>query len=316
MQTVESEVKSPSASCNVFRHIVIATDFSPCSERALRDALMLASENDAELSLVHVLKTDWRYEMLESPPEIGLELIDVRQRLTAWAAELAPGQKVEPILVCRGPIARSVARVAEERLADLLVVGTRCRGGISKLALGSVAEELLRIASCPVLTVGPKADLVRQTGPPTILFATDFGKGSVDALRVAIGLAQAKSAKLVLMHVMLPMPVSSTNLSAYAPASAGTEDVLQWEASSRARCLRKLREFLPDGTKLEREPEFIVGTEWCPEGILIAARKFDAALIVMGANRAGSAKVLAHLPWTAVHEVIRSASCPVLTVSG
>jgi hypothetical protein len=67
---------------------------------------------------------------------------------------------------------------------DLLILGTRGRGGLKKLALGSVAEEVLHLASCPVLTVGPN---VPPAGPDVsdfkrILFATDFGSASNQSL--------------------------------------------------------------------------------------------------------------------------------------
>jgi nucleotide-binding universal stress UspA family protein len=183
--------------------------------------------------------------------------------------------------------------------------------------LGSTAEELLRIAPCPVLTVGPRAQITPPTNAfQTILFATDFGKGSVEALEIALSLAQQRRAKLVLLHMSSPMPMMSTSLSAYAPAGAATEDVLEWQSSSRAQSLQQLKKCLPAGLHLEQQPEFVTGTDLCPEGVLTAAERFRADLIVMGANRTMPAKVMAHIPWSAVHEVVRKAPCPVLTVAG
>jgi len=309
-------VRDVPTQASVFHHILLATDFSPASERALMEALILAKENDAQISVVHVLHTDWRYEMLD-PPELVLEQIDARERMGAFLGKFAPRQNIPSNLIKHGPIAESVVSVALLEDADLLVIGTRGRGGLSKLALGSTAEELLRVAPCPVLTVGPKAELVAgKTCGHAILFATDFGKGSAKALTVALSIAQKRGAKLILLHMTPPMPVAATNLSAYAPAGAVGEGAQQWEASSRARCLQQLKSWLPSGLALAQEPEYVVGTELCPEGILAAASRFNVDLIVMGANQAGSAKVLAHIPWTAVHEVVCKAPCPVLTVAG
>src|SRR6478609_7097007 len=75
MIVAESEVKEAAAKPAGFHHILVATDFSKCSERALTQAVALAEENEAEVSLVHVLTSDWRYEMLENPPELGLEFV-------------------------------------------------------------------------------------------------------------------------------------------------------------------------------------------------------------------------------------------------
>jgi nucleotide-binding universal stress UspA family protein len=302
-----------------FRHILVATDFSEASRRALCDALVLAKENSAQLSLIHVLQPDRQYGALENPPELDLERIAAEKQIKALVDELGPELKVDTTLVRHGPVAEQVAAVIEEQAIDLLVIGTRGRGGLQKLALGSVAEELLRVAPCPVMTIGPKADIATVTNGPgfhRILFATDFGKGSAKARPLALALARAQQAKLILLHMIPPMPATSASLSAYAPAGAAADELEQWEESSRKRCLKQLRECLPAETGLEQEPEYVVGTDFLAEGILTAAAKFKVDLIVMGANRTASAKAAAHIPWAAVHEVVRNTPCLVLTVAG
>jgi nucleotide-binding universal stress UspA family protein len=301
-----------------FRHILVATDFSEPSRRALCDAVALAVENHAQLSLIHVLQPDRKYGALENPPELDLERIAAERRIKTLVNELGPEQKIDATLVKHGPVAEQVASVIEDGAIDLLVIGTRGRGGLQKLALGSVAEELLRVAPCPVMTIGPKADIATINGPGfhRILFATDFGKGSTKALPLALALARAQQAKLILLHMIPPMPVASASLSAYAPAGAAADEFEEWEGTSRKRCLRQLRECLPEETGLEQELEYVVGTDFLAEGILTASAKFKVDLIVMGANRTASPKVAAHMPWAAVHEVVRNATCPVLTVAG
>ena len=150
----------------------------------------------------------------------------------------------------------------------------------------------------------------------TILFATDFGKGSTKALPFAVRLAKVYEAKLILLHMISPMPATSSSLSAYAPATAAADEVEEWEGSSRKRSLQELRDCLPPETGLTQEPEFIVGTDFFPEGVLAAAEKFKADLIVMGATGKAAARMAAHVPWSAVHEVLRNAPCPVLTMAG
>jgi nucleotide-binding universal stress UspA family protein len=302
-----------------FRHILVATDFSEASRRALCDALALAAENNAQVSVIHVLHPDRKYGALENPPELDLERIAAEKKVRVLVNEFGPELKIDTTLVKHGPVAAQVAAVIEEKGIDLLVIGTRGRGGLQKLALGSVAEELLRVAPCPVMTIGPKADIATITNGPgfhKILFATDFGKGSAKALPLALSLARAQQAKLILLHMIAPMPATTASLSAYAPAVAAADEVEEWEESSRKRCLRQLRECLPVETGLEKDIEYVVGTDFLPEGILTASDKFKVDLIVMGANRTGSAKAAAHIPWSAVHEVVRYAPCPVLTVAG
>src|ERR1700688_4641898 len=197
-----AEEKSTKTSVT-FQHILVATDFSEASRRALCDALVLAAENHAQVSVVHVLQHDRQYAALENPPELDLERMDAELQIKKLVNELGPEQHVATTLVANGPVAEAVERVIEEGTVDLLVIGTRGRGGLQKLALGSVAEELLRIASCPVMTIGPKADIAAITNGPgfrTILFATDFGKASPKALPIALALARQQHAELIMMH--------------------------------------------------------------------------------------------------------------------
>jgi nucleotide-binding universal stress UspA family protein len=314
----ETQLKA-SQSGAAFHHVLVATDFSEPSRRALCDALVLAAEQNAQLSVVHVLHSDRKYAALEDPYELNLERIAAEKEIKALVDKLGPEQKIDIALVKRGPVAEQVAALIEEKQIDLLVIGTRGRGGLQKLALGSVAEELLRIAPCPVMTIGPKADISVIThghGFHRILFATDFGKGSAKALPLAIAMARAQQAKLIMLHMIDPMPATSASLSAYAPAGAAADEMDDWEKTSRKRCVAQLQECLPVEVGLEQEIEFVVGTDFLPEGVLTASAKFKVDLIVMGANRTSSAKAAAHVPWSAVHEVVRYAPCPVLTVAG
>lgn len=301
-----------------FRHILVATDFSEASRRALCDALALAAENHAQLSVIHVLHPDRKYRPLENPPEPDLERRAAEAQINALLKDLGSDQKIDATLVKHGRVAEQVAAVIEEKGIDLLVIGTRGRGGLQKLALGSVAEELRHVAPCAVMTIGPKADIagiIHGPGFHRILVATDFGNGSTKALPLALGLAKAQKTKLILLHMIDPMPATSTSLSTYAPAGAAADEVTEWEDTSRQRCLRQLRECLPTELRSSHDIEYVVGTDFLTEGILTASAKFKVDLIVMGANRTASAKVAAHIPWTAAHEVIRNAPCPVLTVA-
>jgi nucleotide-binding universal stress UspA family protein len=88
-----------------FRHILVATDFSEASKRALLDASALAQDNNAQLSVVHVLQPDRQWGALENPPELDLERIDAEQRIKSLVEELGPEQKIDSTLVKHGPVA-------------------------------------------------------------------------------------------------------------------------------------------------------------------------------------------------------------------
>ena len=127
-----------------FSTIILATDFSPAAREAERLAGELVRQAGATLHLVHVLP------LLSSPGEAA-------QRLATVEGALGSGlQRVTALLF--GSAARAIVAYAHERGADLIVVGTHGRTGVSRLLMGSVAEAVARLAPCPVLTVPAAAE--------------------------------------------------------------------------------------------------------------------------------------------------------------
>ncbi len=318
MTVAEMNVQDVSTKISVFRKILMATDLSEASRPALSFAVALAARYDSKLSVLHVFHPDWRYEMLDNPPEADLERADAQRQLSAVVDSVHPDRPLNRIVMRNASVPTAVLSGIAELGADLLVIGTHGRGGFSKLALGSVAEELLRTAPCPVVTIGPKARAVpsKPMDFRTIVFSTDFGAGSTKALPLVQRLVRAHDAKIIFLHMIPPIPAASSVVSAYAPAAPGAEEVQQWEASATKRSMQDLRSWVLAHGTFEGEPEYFVGTDFLAEGIFTAVNKWKADLIVMGTNRAASVRVSSHLPWTAVHQVIHDAECPVMTVAG
>lgn len=299
----------------VFHSILAATDFSEGSDRALRVAMHLAEHYKARFSVAHVFQSDWRHEKREHPPEVELEA-DVEQELRTSIQRLHLTGKIDSVLTDRGPVLEGVLAILARCGADLLVIGTRARGGFSKIALGSAAEELVRLAECSVITVGPQAETRHKPELHTVLFATDFGAGSTKLLPRVMTLSKRERAKLVVLHTTSPMPVTSTSLSAYSPGIAAVDELRNWEGSSRKQTLQRLQKWVaPHLHPGDSEPEYVVGTEFLAEDVLSTAGRLKADLIAMGANRSASARWAAHFPWSAVHEVIHAAPCPVMTMA-
>jgi nucleotide-binding universal stress UspA family protein len=173
---------------------------------------------------------------------------------------------------------------------------------------------MLRLAPCPVLTVGPHvpaptADFRR------ILFATDFGPASCRAVPLVLSLAKKPNTKLFLLNLVVNIPLASSSVAAYAPAAYAAEEVADWTASACKRSAQKLRELVPPDAGLPQPPEYLVSADFTGEGILDAARLHQADLIVMGANHTASARLAAHIPWVTAHAVLCGAACPVLTIA-
>ena len=136
-------------------HIVVATDFSECSQRALDLALEVASKFDSKLTLVH----SW-----EAPPYsiAGGIFVAVDIATPIEHAAVAALAKATAELQLRMPSATSLIRsgspweeviaAATSVHADLIVLGTHGRRGLNRALLGSVAEKVVRMARIPVLT--------------------------------------------------------------------------------------------------------------------------------------------------------------------
>jgi nucleotide-binding universal stress UspA family protein len=139
------------------KKILVPTDFSECSEAAMRYGFELAHAFDATLHLLHVVEdssnTPW---MVDGFPVSLAEVLErfqdeSRKRLHA---SIPAGDLSRVVVSC--PIAAPVSeilRYAEEESVDLIVMGTHGRGFLAHALIGSVAERVVRRAPCPVLTV-------------------------------------------------------------------------------------------------------------------------------------------------------------------
>lgn len=145
----------------VFRRILHATDFSRASRPALAKAIALARQNRAPLTIVHALPpliVPIGGEIAYVPPKT-YEAIDeasrqhARRQLAALAGRArAAGVRATALLLDGAPH-EQIPRAIRRARADLAVIGTHGRSGLAKVLLGSVAERIVRLAPCPVLTV-------------------------------------------------------------------------------------------------------------------------------------------------------------------
>ena len=135
-----------------FHTIVLATDFSPAVREAERLAGELARPANATLHLVHV-------EPLSSSPG------EAAQKLATIEGAVGPGHKRVTALLLFGSAARAIVTYARDQGADLIVVGTHGRTGVSRVLMGSVAEAVARLAPCPVLIVPAPTEVATTETP-------------------------------------------------------------------------------------------------------------------------------------------------------
>jgi nucleotide-binding universal stress UspA family protein len=138
------------------RKILVPTDFSPCAAAALDYATELASKFDAEIRLVHVQPSLPAYASFPTPVPLPAEWVESmrKQAQTELGKEAGRVQRVKVGTELReGTIHESVLAAATSFAADLIVMGTHGRRGVSHVLLGSVAERVVRQSTVPVLTV-------------------------------------------------------------------------------------------------------------------------------------------------------------------
>lgn len=294
------EVKSLKAKTQiVLKNILFATDFEVLANRALPFALALAGRYGAKLYAAHIIPRE-AYAMArgESMEQILKEAQDF--------AGYALNQLIGPLqhqgyaceaLVGDGDPGEGILGFARGCGADLIVAGTSSRAGLGKLFLGSVAEEIVRDAACPVLTVGPRVVADPSAEIQSILCAADFYPGSTRAARFAASLAYDYQAHLTLLHVIEGIPKDSPRA------------VMQ-------KTERHLLDLLSREPEPPYEPSAVVeiGPVW--ERILRVATELSADLIAMGARGAGAFAQTASHFGSIAHKVVSLADCPVLTIGG
>jgi nucleotide-binding universal stress UspA family protein len=293
-----------------FKNILLATDFSEASEKAFHYATAIARSHGSRVFVVHVLPSEFTSVIPEPPSDWVRHEAEREMEILGNRSELKP--IAHEMVLRTGSVWSVLSAEIHEQNIDVVVLGTHGRGGLKKLVLGSIAEEVLRRASCPVITVGPHMDVPPSTTGEIhrILFATDFHRASEKAFEYALLLANQCQAKLILLHLMPPAALPGPGVTFYHEKT-----INEWQARVRASTLQKLENLLPASIKLWSEPEYVVGFDFVAEGILKVAAEQNADLIVMGANRPLSAKISAHALKAVSYEVICKSKCPVLTVS-
>jgi len=281
------------------KNILYLTDFSKCSEAALRFVRGIACTHASNVHVLHVL-TPLIPESCTEAIKADEDLADVEMRkLDSQLAGIGHVTRTE-----RGiEMWPAVARTIEQQHIDLVVLGTHGRTGAGKLLLGSIAEEIFRRSPVPVLTVGPAAQGAEDVRFRRILFATDFTRESMNAAPLAVSLANDSGARLLLLHV----------IGKHEQSKESGEEPLETQLAETSR---KLEEIVPIGIDCW-PPQLVVEYGHAADRIVESAKEHGADLIVLGVrNASGHLGAATHLEWATAHKVLIHAPCPVLTVRG
>ena len=176
------------------QRVLVATDFSTRSDRALRRGSLLARQAGAELVLVHVVDDDQPRRLIDAEREQAASLLHDLTRTVRESDGIDCQSRVD-----LGDAFQGIVRVADELGADLLVLGPHRRQVLRDTFFGTTAERAIRTSRTPVLMANGV-----PTGPyRTVLLATDFSEASVAAAQAAKQLGLLAEVEIVALHVLM-----------------------------------------------------------------------------------------------------------------
>jgi nucleotide-binding universal stress UspA family protein len=295
------------------QRILCAHDLSPASEPAWIEAQRLARLFGVELVLLQVVSPPpiavGMAGDMPVPPEVYQQLADdaertARDRLAQLCDEAGAVWAKLTTRVEHGVVADRILRAAGRGEGSLLVLGTHGRTGLGRVLLGSVADRVVRLASCPVVTV--RARLGEPVGSPPltrICYATDFSAPARAAWPWVVALAEAAGADVDVVHV-----APDVGMGRHVPAARVGEMVLGFRAYAESEAQRLIQAGPLPAARIQ--PLIVTGTP--AEAILRSVEARAASLIVMG-TRGWSGLRRWVLGSVALH-VIQAAPCAVLTV--
>jgi nucleotide-binding universal stress UspA family protein len=288
--------------------ILYATDLSSTSEPAWDEARRLGRLFNAEILLLHVVSPPLVFPVEGYfPPELYADLLRTARRDAEKGFDRLLGSVAGSGLKVRirleeGAPASRILQVATEEAADLLVVGTHSRTGLPRAMLGSIADRMVRQATCPVLTVRPIPERAPRREIRRICYATDFSPTARAAWPYVVAIATAAGAEVDLVHVTFE-PVVDRHL----PADA----IGRMAQLLREQGQIEVERFLERST-LPRERIHVRLSAGVP-GEQIVHQAQAADLIVMGTH--GWSGIVRWMLGSVAHYVIQTAPCPVLTIA-
>ena len=289
--------------------ILLARDFSSVSERALRHALELAARTGARLHVLHAEVLHDLEEQDRPAPTDGIDALRTELKETGAApAEAIDAVEIEAVTRRDVSPAPALLRYADEEDIDLIVLGTHGRRGPSRILLGSVAEEVVRRAEQPVLTVRGEDDGGRATPVgllDRILVPVDFSDYAREALRTAAEWARLYDARIDVLHAF----EEDLHPAFYM---GGVRSVYDVEPDLDEKIEAKLREFASETVGSDEGITPHVRTGSAPSEIAEFVDEHGVDLVTLSTH--GRTGLQRFLLGSVAEKVVRHVRCPVLTV--
>lgn len=299
----------------MFKKILVPLDRSALAEQAIGQAALIARRAKAAIDLV-VVHVPFPFAGFSDEPWNDKQAAAEAKYLETIQTELRSGSGVPATYaVLNGEPADHICLRALDVGADLIVMTTHGRTGISRLWLGSVAGAVVRHSTIPVLMLRPAKSSRGRTPArhpfKRILVTLDGSALAADALGPATDLAHATGAALVLLRVILPLPLMAapdpTIGFAYQPMIAD-EPATEGIAAEARRQVEAVASRLRDDTGLDVSTDVFIDGR-VAEAIVRFAQSHDVDVIAMSTHGRGATRWLLG---SVADKVLRSARLPVL----
>ena len=295
------------------RRILFPTDFSETADQALNHALFLAEQFEAELHMLHAVvlhDSDPRdpERQFPEPSELLQSLFEIADSELARIVEANESKTfvLKEAKVKGFSAGQVILEYAETYDIDLIVMGTHGRRGPARMFLGSVAEEVVRLSSCPVLTLRRRDEPPAGEAIEKILVPIDFSEHSKAALAYAREIAALVDSRLLLIHA-IEEPVYPYF---YTPAGgfSATHQIDELRQKSDEALEKVMAE--AGGPEVETERHVVLGRP--ATEITRFAEEQGIDMIVIATH--GLTGLERFLVGSTAEQIVRLAPCPVFSV--
>ncbi|PKP71308.1 MAG: universal stress protein [Alphaproteobacteria bacterium HGW-Alphaproteobacteria-5] len=278
--------------------ILVATDFSERSDRAIRRATLLAKTTGASLTLIHVVDDDQPQRILQAEQQAS-EAVLAEQTLSL--------RKIDELActfrIVLGDPFEGIATAVREDNADLLIIGPHRRRALRDVFVGTTAERTIRASNRPVLM----ANGVPAAPYRNVLVAVDLSECSATAVRALQQLGLETSAAVSVIHVF-DAPAAGLMVQ----ASSTKDQIKAYLADEEERASGELATFLEECDLMPTRRIMKYSESSTAHTICAAAQEISADLIAVGTRgRTGIAKALLG---SVAEEVLRISDRDVLAV--
>jgi nucleotide-binding universal stress UspA family protein len=282
--------------------ILVATDLSDL-DRLIPFAFEEGMAAGTRLILLHVVSSSesMAADAAGMPYYDPAGAVDIAEKALEPCCEIARKRGIICEQVIReGHPAQQILAAARQFHAERILLGTRSRGKVSKLLIGSVAEQVLRSVNIPVITVGPEARLPVAGSQPerVVLHATTLREASRPSAVLASQIASALGASLILLHVLPPMMDMERKGQPTGLDSAAMQE------------LQKMAADLSRDVDVRVAPKVAHGNPSIE--ILAESAQHHACLMVLGATHRSALENLTRD--RTIYKVLAHARCPVMTL--